>query len=232
MVIFPLRDIFKIIFLHSWHREFFVYAMFTLYHFSSDLRRYVPDLKVARMNTTSFGANLLMSWILHNQMRFWQLDWNIITSTMTDLDVRVIRAASTLLACLQVSVGGTVTIRASSHLCGSMVLSSAGWRCPCLLWHLVSRGTKGCSKVGGSSGAMSSLLRRSSLTQGKLPGRHILWTQIGSYHQSIVNSIKWTKIWSSFVQMLQSTRDSPHRVVENQSCHEKERTRTRTWDLV
>lgn len=169
MVIFPLRDIFKIILLHSWHREFFVYAMFTLYHFSSDLRRYVPDLKVARMNTTSFGARLLISWILHNQMRFCQLDWNIIASTMTDLDLRVICAAFTLLACPQVSVGGTVTVRASSHLCGSMVLSSAGWRCPCLLWHLVSRGTKGCSKVGGSSGAMSSLLHRSSFARQVCP---------------------------------------------------------------
>lgn len=146
---------------------------------------------------------------------------------MTELDLRVVQFPHWL-AWLQLSVGGTVKVRASSHLCGPMALGSAGGRwlvtvlvCPLSprpLWHLVSRGTKGCREAG----AVSPLPHRSPLTQGKLPGRHIPGTSASSYCQSIANSVKWTKISTSSVQMLESTRDFQHAVVESQSCCENE----------
>lgn len=63
---------------------------------------------------------------------------------------------------------------------------------------------------------------RSPLTQGKLPGRHIPGTSDSLYCQNIVNSVKWTEIPTSSVQMLESTRGFQHGVVESQSCYEKE----------
>lgn len=73
-----------------------------------------------------------------------------------------------------------------------------------------------------TSGAVSPLPHRSPWTQGKLAGRHVPGTSVNLYCQSIANSVKWTKISTSSVLILESTRDFQHGVVESQSCCEKE----------
>lgn len=58
--------------------------------------------------------------------------------------------------------------------------------------------------------------------QGKHPGRHIPGTLDSLYCQSIAKSVKLTEISTSLWRRWESTRDSQHEVVENQSWYEKE----------
>lgn len=108
----------------------------------------------------------------------------------------------------------------------SVVPGSAGgtWAatvliCPWLpqpLWHLTSRGMKGCPEAGHS------IIPFATQDQGKHPGRHIPGTLDSLYCQRIAKSVKLTEISTSLWRCWESTRDSQHEVVENQSWYEKE----------
>lgn len=172
--------------------------------------------------------NLLLSWILHNRTHRYEIaslvQWQILIWKWSVQSPHWV-------AWLQFSVGGTVKGQGFQpplwpHGPGISRREVSLYRLPMVPTAPLACGEQRNEGMSWgrweTSGAVSPLPDRSPLTQVKWAGRHIPGTWFTLYCRSISNLVKWTKISTSSVQMLESARDFQHGVMESQSCYEKE----------